>query len=136
MDGAGYPGEGGSHEAWVRLKSSSASRTTLTFVFYSFISRASPKNTSDHVILGVLGYKPKEFAAQMNLNLNNGWAIVRTFVDFVLKEAASDGKYVLVKDPNKPTIRLYQVPKDTFEEDEGYEASTTMSKVDEDVTEE
>jgi translation initiation factor 3 subunit D len=29
-----------------------------------------------------------------------------------------DGKYVLVKDPNKPTIRLYQVPADTFEEDE------------------
>lgn len=55
----------------------------------------------------------------MNLNLNNGWAIVRTFVDMVMKEEGSDGKYVLVKDPNKPTIRLYQVPRDTFEEDEG-----------------
>ena len=52
----------------------------------------------------------------MNLNLNNGWAIVRTFVDMVMKE--DDGKYVLVKDPNKPTIRLYCVPKNTFEEDE------------------
>lgn len=52
----------------------------------------------------------------MNLNLNNGWAIVRTFVDMVMKEA--DGKYVMVKDPNKPTIRLYQVPGNTFEEDE------------------
>ena len=55
----------------------------------------------------------------MNLNLNNGWAIVRTFVDMVMKEPDADGKYVLVKDPNKPTIRLYQVPRDTFEEDEG-----------------
>jgi hypothetical protein len=36
-------------------------------------------------VLGVLGYKPREFASQMNL---------------------------------KPTIRLYQVPADTFEEDE------------------
>lgn len=53
----------------------------------------------------------------MNLSLNNGWAIVRTFVDMVMREEG-DGKYVLVKDPNKPTIRLYQVPKDTFEEDE------------------
>ena len=68
------------------------------------------------VVLGVLGYKPREFASQMNLNLNNGWAIVRTFVDMVMRE--DDGKYVLVKDPNKPTIRLYQVPADTFEEDE------------------
>ena len=68
-------------------------------------------------MLGVLGYKPREFASQMNLNLNNGWAIVRTFVDMVMKEAETDGKYVLVKDPNKPTIRLYNVPRDTFEED-------------------
>ncbi|EGP91673.1 uncharacterized protein MYCGRDRAFT_98830 [Zymoseptoria tritici IPO323] len=83
-----------------------------------FVSRANPKSTTEHVILGVLGYKPREFAAQMNLNLNNGWAIVRTFVDMVMKEP-NDGKYVLVKDPNKPTIRLYQVPRDTFEEDEG-----------------
>ena len=67
----------------------------------------------------MLGYKPREFATQMNLNLNNGWAIVRTFVDMVMRE--DDGKYVLVKDPNKPTIRLYQVPADTFEEDEDAE---------------
>ncbi|KAK0891027.1 hypothetical protein LTR91_025051, partial [Friedmanniomyces endolithicus] len=81
-----------------------------------FVSRAHPKSTNEHVILGVLGYKPREFAAQMNLNLNNGWAIVRTFVDLVMKEA--DGKYVLVKDPNKNLIRLYHVPRDTFEEEE------------------
>ena len=63
----------------------------------------------------MLGYKPREFASQMNLNLNNGWAIVRTFVDMVMREP--DGKYVMVKDPNKPTIRLYNVPQSTFEED-------------------
>jgi len=89
--------------------------TWLTF--HSFVSRVNPKSANDHVILGVLGYKPREFANQMNLNLNNGWAIVRTFVDMVMKE--SDGKYVLVKDPNKPLMRLYNVPRDTFEEDDG-----------------
>ncbi|EMC93382.1 hypothetical protein BAUCODRAFT_95031, partial [Baudoinia panamericana UAMH 10762] len=83
-----------------------------------FVSRANYKSTSEHVILGVLGYKPREFAGQMNLNLNNGWAIVRTFVDMVMREESSDAKYVMVKDPNKPTIRLYQVPRDTFEEEE------------------
>ena len=30
----------------------------------------------------------------------------------------SDGKYVLLKDPNKPTVRLYAVPLNTFEEEE------------------
>ncbi|KAI5370563.1 Putative eukaryotic translation initiation factor 3 subunit D [Septoria linicola] len=92
-----------------------------------FVSRANPKSTTEHVVLGVLGYKPREFASQMNLNLNNGWAIVRTFVDMVMKE--DDGKYVLVKDPNKPTIRLYNVPPNTFEEDD-VEAQSTIPEGD------
>ena len=52
----------------------------------------------------------------MNLNLANGWGIVRTIVDMCLK--MSEGKYVLVKDPNKPLLRLYEVPAGTFEEGE------------------
>jgi translation initiation factor 3 subunit D len=52
----------------------------------------------------------------MNLNIANGWGIVRTIVDMVLK--MDDGKYVLVKDPNKNVLRLYAVPAETFEEDE------------------
>ena len=55
----------------------------------------------------------------MNLNLSNGWGIVRTIVDMCLK--MNEGKYVLVKDPNKPLLRLYEVPAGTFDEgdDEG-----------------
>jgi translation initiation factor 3 subunit D len=82
----------------------------------SFVSRATPRNTSSHVVLGVVGYKPREFAAQMNLNLSNGWGIVRTIVDMCMK--MPEGKYVLVKDPNKSVIRLYDVPAGTFEEDD------------------
>ncbi|MCJ1280909.1 hypothetical protein MMC26_000226 [Xylographa opegraphella] len=81
-----------------------------------FVSRATPKSNERHVILGVVGYDPRKFAEQMNLNLANGWGIVRTIVDMCLKMA--EGKYVLVKDPNKPLLRLYQVPADTFEEGE------------------
>ncbi|TKA61096.1 Eukaryotic translation initiation factor 3 subunit D [Cryomyces minteri] len=80
-----------------------------------FVSRTNPKSPDSHVILGVLGYKPREFAAQMNLNLANGWGIVRTIADICLQKP--EGKYVLVKDPNKPVLRLYEVPQSTFEED-------------------
>ncbi|KAJ4686991.1 hypothetical protein HRR95_001169 [Exophiala dermatitidis] len=86
-----------------------------------FVSRANPKSAANHVILGVMGYKPREFATQMNLGLSNGWGIVRTIVDLVrgLSEGDdSDKKFVLVKDPNKPLIRLYEVPLNTFEDDE------------------
>ena len=64
----------------------------------------------------MVGYDPRKFAEQMNLNLANGWGIVRTIVDMCRK--MSDGKYVLVKDPNKPLLRLYEVPAGTFEEGE------------------
>lgn len=50
----------------------------------------------------------------MNLNLANGWGIVRTIIDMV--RGMKDGKYVLVKDPNKSLLRLYEVPAGTFED--------------------
>lgn len=92
-----------------------------------FVSRQTPKDTNHHIVLGVLGYKPREFASQMNLNIGNGWGIVRTIVDMVMRLGEQEGetkgqaKYVLVKDPNKNLLRLYSVPMATFtdEEDDG-----------------
>lgn len=95
-----------------------------------FVSRANPRSASAHHILGVVGYKPRELATQMNLHVTNGWGIVRTIVDLIRsldkqqEDGGADGgeerikKYVLVKDPNKAVIRLYSVPANTFEEDE------------------
>ena len=64
----------------------------------------------------------------MNLVLANGWAIVRAIADMCLKKP--EGKYVLVKDPNKPVLRLYAVPPGTFEEveDEGPAAGEGASR--------
>ncbi|TLD28163.1 hypothetical protein PspLS_03982 [Pyricularia sp. CBS 133598] len=81
-----------------------------------FVSRANPKSNDKHVILGVIGWKPKDFANQMNLHLSNGWGIVRTIADMCLKR--EDGKYVLVKDPNKTILRLYEVPAGGLDEEE------------------
>jgi translation initiation factor 3 subunit D len=98
---------------------------------YRYISRATPKDTTHHVIVGVQNYKPKDFAAQMNVSITNGWGIVRTIADLVLKQP--EGKYVLVKDPNavstiagerkactdlQSIIRLYSVPENAFQAEE------------------
>ena len=86
-----------------------------------FVSRSNPKSSANHVVLGVHGYKPREFAVQMNLGLNNGWGVVRTIIDLVRGLSAGeegDRKYVLVKDPNKQVIRLYEVPVNTFEDED------------------
>jgi translation initiation factor 3 subunit D len=82
---------------------------------YRFVSRANPKLNDRHVILGVVGWKPRDFAQQMNLSLSNGWGIVRTIADMCLNRP--EGKYVLVKDPNKQILRLYEVPAGSFEDD-------------------
>ncbi|WVQ98599.1 eukaryotic translation initiation factor 3 subunit D [Kwoniella sp. CBS 9459] len=78
-----------------------------------YISRANPRDAQRHVIVGVQSFKPTDFARQMNVSLANGWGIVRTIADLLLKQP--EGKYVLVKDPNNPQIRLYKVPDDAFE---------------------
>jgi translation initiation factor 3 subunit D len=43
--------------------------------------------------------RPLDFAGQLNVSLANGWGIVRTVIDLCMKQP--EGKYVLVKDPNK-----------------------------------
>lgn len=104
-----------------------------------FVSRANPKSAANHVVLGVVGYKPREFAGQMNLGFSNGWGIVRTIVDLVRGLSAgeeTDKKYVLVKDPNKALIRLYDVPLNTFEDDDDGMTGTVMTDGKEDGEEE
>ncbi|KAL7895740.1 eukaryotic translation initiation factor 3 subunit D [Trichoderma sp. SZMC 28014] len=95
-----------------------------------FVSRASPRTNDKHVILGVIGWKPRDFANQMNLSLSNGWGIVRTIADMCLKR--EEGKFVLVKDPNKSILRLYQVPAGSFDEDDNEEE---VEEVEEDAEE-
>lgn len=68
-----------------------------------YISRVNPRDAQRHSIVGVQSYKPLDFARQMNVSLANGWGIVRTIADLVLKQP--EGKYVLVKDPNSVSRR-------------------------------
>ena len=39
-----------------------------------------------------------------------------------------DGKYLIVKDPNKPILRLYDIPDTTFESEEESEESEEDEK--------
>ncbi|XP_010260224.1 PREDICTED: eukaryotic translation initiation factor 3 subunit D-like [Nelumbo nucifera] len=80
-----------------------------------YVSRVHPRDHFNHVILSVVGYKPREFATQINLNTSNMWGIVKSIVDLCMK--LNEGKYVLVKDPSKPQVRIYEVPADAFEND-------------------
>lgn len=81
-----------------------------------FVSRASPKNAYEHVILGTQFYRPRDFALQINVSQGQMWAMIRLFISMM--ENKKEGKYVLMRDPNKAIIRLFSVPPDTFEDEE------------------
>ncbi|KAJ3143111.1 hypothetical protein HK100_010694 [Physocladia obscura] len=75
-----------------------------------FVSRTNPKDRTKHGVLAGLTVKPVEFAAQMSYSLETGWGVLRAIVDLIY--GWGDGKYVMVKDPNKSIMRLYSVPND------------------------
>ncbi|KAK0190470.1 eukaryotic translation initiation factor 3 subunit D [Armillaria mellea] len=81
-----------------------------------YVSRVSARDNTRHVVLSAAGMRPAEFAAQLNVGVSNGWGVVRCVADVCL--ALGEGKYVLVRDPNKPVVRLYGVPMGTFVGDE------------------
>ena len=89
-----------------------------------YVSRVSPKESGDHVVLATQFFKPKELASQINLSLNNVWGIVKMLSELLMSK--EDGKYVLLKDPNKATLRLYSVPLNTFEEEDELDAEETV----------
>lgn len=81
-----------------------------------FCSRSTPKSNYEHVILATQFYRPKDFAAQITLNEGQMWAMMRMFVQLFNKQ--EDGKYVLMREPNKAILTLYRVPPGTFDDEE------------------
>ena len=84
-----------------------------------FVSRRSPKNAYDHIVLSTQTYRPMDLAAQITLNQGNMWGIMRLFIK--LLEDQPEGKYVIMRDPNRAIVRIYGVPVGTFEEDDSEE---------------
>jgi translation initiation factor 3 subunit D len=83
----------------------------------AYVSRVNSKDPYSHVLLGMQSYNPSTFASQIALNQNNMWGIIKMLSTTLLEQP--EGKYVLMKDPNKPVVRIYAVPADTFEEEGG-----------------
>jgi translation initiation factor 3 subunit D len=97
---------------------------------FGYVSRVHVKDSSKHVILGTQQFKPAEFAQQINLNMDNGWGILRCIIDLCMKQ--EDGKYLIMKDPNKPVVRIYNIPNNSFETDEDDDDSSSEEEESED----
>ena len=84
-----------------------------------FVSRVSKNNAYEHTILATQFSRPKDFAAQITLSEGNMWGIIKMLVDLFQKQP--EGKYVLMREPNRPAVRLYSVPPGTFEDEDDEE---------------
>jgi len=81
-----------------------------------YVSRFNMRDSTRHVILGTEQFRPQDFATQINLNMDNAWGILRCIIDICMK--LEDGKYLLLRDPMKQVIRLFDIPDNTFESDD------------------
>jgi len=82
----------------------------------AYIARNNQRNNREHSIVQVSQFKPKEFAQQMQLHLENSWAVLRCLIHECMQLSA--GKYLLLKDPNNQKLLLYSIPEDEFSSSE------------------
>lgn len=84
-----------------------------------YASRVDPKDPWSHSVLAVNTQITEKFAEQIGMHRNNVFGILRTVINMVM--SWEDGKYLLIKDPVKSIMRIFEVPWETFGEDEAGE---------------
>jgi len=106
-----------------------------------FVSRTLPTSRDGHVVLGTQSFTPSNASQMFSLSQTNMWGVIRWAVDLVKTHAAAKAgdtpldehlcKFILVKDPNRAVVSLYNIPFDLFEpagEEEEGEAAEAEEK--------
>ena len=84
-------------------------------VALGFVSRVNSRNSYKHSVLMCRAYDPDTFASSINIKVKALWGSLKVLVDRLRQ--LEDGQYLLWRNPNKPTIHVYQVPHDAFQTD-------------------
>ena len=92
-----------------------ASLASATQMKLAFIERDNVKVAKNHYVAGVITLTTNMLREQLGLNLNNGWGIVKSFIDIIEHEGGEeDYRFVIFKTPEHPKIVIYKVPFDAF----------------------
>ena len=73
----------------------------------AYVTRNNAKNNREHSIVQVSQFKPKDFALQMQLMLENSWAVLRCLIDECMR--LPSGKYLLLKVITRLPLRVVRV---------------------------
>ncbi|KAJ1678233.1 hypothetical protein EV182_004498 [Spiromyces aspiralis] len=107
-----------------------AMMSDAAYLKLGYVGRADPSKRTAHKVYTVEKYKPTDLLKHLNVNVENAWGIAKAFIDLCL--TLPEGRYVLVRDPIKPSMLLYAVPQGTFDnvdedEDEDEEAGENVT---------
>ena len=78
-----------------------------------FVSRMNTKNSYRHAVLMCKTYDVKTFSDSINVKTRGLWGSLKVVIDRLRQ--LDDGHYLMLRDPNKPTIHIYAVPADAFQ---------------------
>lgn len=81
-----------------------------------YATRKDPNDPWTHSVLHVQTLRTNDFASQIGMHRNNMYGIIRNIVDIVMEW--DDGKYLILKDPMKHILRIYEVDPSFGDEDE------------------
>jgi len=74
----------------------------------SYVSRVRAQDPYNHTVLGTQTYVPSEFAQQITLNVKKSWGMLKGIIEKCM--LLDDGKYLLMKEPNKVRRLLARLP--------------------------
>lgn len=61
-----------------------------------YVTRSSFRDTKAHQLLGTQAVKPKDFASQMNLNMDNAWGIARALISLCIDKMDKEGMVIAI----------------------------------------
>ncbi|PVV05254.1 hypothetical protein BB560_000221 [Smittium megazygosporum] len=80
----------------------------ISTIKLAFVTRSTPRNNEEFNVIGILTFKPEDLLSKMGYEPTLAWGIVKVLVDMSLK--LDEGRYLIVRDPSKPVLKLYNTP--------------------------
>ena len=93
---------------------------------FAFVQRIDFASNKAHRVVGFASVNPQAFAKQINLSVDNCWAVLKDLVVTVLQQEQTSAEYLYMKDPTQYNYRLIHMIKtenegeDDSEEDDGF----------------
>ena len=93
---------------------------------FAFVQRADITSDKVHKVVGFFNVNPLSFASEINLNLQNCWAVLKDLVMTVFELEHPTAEYLYMKEPVQATYKLIHMIKtenddeDDSAEDDGF----------------